>query len=174
MVAPKIKSMEETNTDPGSEANILDDVYYTFTQASGGKRFANYLIDRIAVYLVWNYLLIKLFTPALRLVYQTTHSMELIYVVSYAFTIAFFIFILAVLESTTGGKTLGKLITGTRAVTQDGGRITAKTAILRALCRLVPFEAFSALGTPCFPWHDRWTKTYVIDEKLTNLPPETA
>ena len=166
--------MEETYAHPESDENILDNVYYTFTQASSGKRFANYLIDRIAVYLVWNYLLLKLMMPVLRLVYRTTQSMELLYACSYAFTIAFFVFILAVVESFTGGKTLGKLITGTRAVTQDGGRITAKNAILRALSRLVPFEPFSALGTPCFPWHDRWTKTYVIDEKLTTLPPDPA
>jgi hypothetical protein len=38
--------------------------------------------------------------------------------------------------------------------------------------RLVPFEQFSALGSPSYPWHDRWTKTIVIDEKLTTLPPQ--
>ncbi|HEX9513187.1 MAG TPA: hypothetical protein VF939_22005 [Puia sp.] len=33
----------------------------------------------------------------------------------------------------------------------------------------VPFEVFSALGSPCHPWHDRWTDTLVIDERLSQL-----
>ena len=59
---------------------------------------------------------------------------------------------------------------GTRAVNEDGTRITFKTALLRSLSRLVPFEAFSALGAnPPYPWHDRWTGTYVIDETQSRL-----
>ncbi len=166
--------MEETYTQRAAEENILDDVEYTFTQASSAKRFTNYLIDRVAIYLVWNYLLYKVDVWLLSLIYQYSNSRELLYVCSYVFTITFFVFILAILESVTGGKTLGKLLTGTRAVNQNGTRITPKTAILRCLCRMIPFEAFSALGSPSFPWHDRWTKTYVVDESLTNFPPGTV
>jgi hypothetical protein len=40
--------------------------------------------------------------------------------------------------------------------------------------RLTPFEAFSALGSnPPYPWHDRWTKTLVIVESRSDLPPGT-
>lgn len=153
------------------EANILDDVEYTFTQASSGKRFGNYLIDKVSIYLVWNYVLYKPTVALLTLVYEYTQSKELLYIVNYALIIFFFVFILAIVEAVTGGKTLGKYITRTRAVNQNGSRITPKTAILRCLCRLVPFEIFSALGNPSYPWHDRWSKTYVIDEALTSLPP---
>lgn len=66
------------------------------------------------------------------------------------------------------GKSIGKFITGTRAVNQDGSQISVRTALMRSLIRMVPFEAFSALGTPSFPWHDKWTSTYVIDEKNSN------
>jgi uncharacterized RDD family membrane protein YckC len=89
-------------------------------------------------------------------------------------TITFFVFIIAILESVTGGKTLGKLITGTRAVNQDGTRVSPRTAILRCLSRMVPFEPFSALGSPSFPWHDRWTNTFVIDERESTLPPAAS
>ena len=166
--------MEETYAQLASEENILDDVQYTLVQASTGKRFLNFLIDRIAIYLVWNYLLYKLEVAVLTVIYEYTHSRELLYVFSYLLTITFFVFILAILESVSGGKTLGKLITGTRAVNQDGTRISARTAILRCLSRLVPFEPFSALGSPSFPWHDRWTNTYVVDERESTLPPATA
>ena len=73
-------------------------------------------------------------------------------------------------EALFKGKSLGKLITGTRAVNEDGSNLSAKTALLRGLSRAVPFNAFSALGTPSYPWHDKWTNSYVIDEKESNRP----
>jgi len=30
------------------QEHLLDDIEYTYTQARSGKRFANYLIDRVA------------------------------------------------------------------------------------------------------------------------------
>ena len=86
--------------------------------------------------------------------------------------VAFVVFFTAC-EGFSKGKTLGKWITGTRVVTADGRTITLKIAFLRSLSRLVPFEPFSAIGTPSHPWHDRWTRTLVIVEKLSNLPPES-
>jgi uncharacterized RDD family membrane protein YckC len=165
--------MEGSYSAPASDEHLLDDFEYTFTQASSGKRFVNWLIDRVAIYMVWNYLLYKVNIALLRLIYEYSNSRELVYTLAYLITIGFFVFVLAIEESLSGGKTLGKLITGTRAVNQDGSRIRPKTAILRCLSRLVPFDAFSALGSPCFPWHDRWTKTYVIDENLSSLPPRS-
>lgn len=165
--------MEETYSSPAPEQqHMLDDFEYTYTQASAGKRFVNLLVDRVAIYLVWSFVLFKVNVALLRAIFQYTHSRELLYVFSYSMTIGFFVFVLAIEESLTGGKTLGKLITGTRAVNNDGSRISTRTAILRCLSRLVPFEAFSALGSPSFPWHDRWTKTIVIDEGRSSLPPE--
>ena len=63
-----------------------------------------------------------------------------------------------IVEAMFKGKTLGKLITGTRAVNEDGSNLSAKTAFFTGLSRVVPFEAFSALGTPSYPSHDKWTK----------------
>ncbi len=75
-----------------------------------------------------------------------------------------------VIEAAFKGKSLGKLITGTRAVNEDGTNVTVKAAFFRGLSRAVPFNAFSALGNPTYPWHDKWTKTYVIDERESNRP----
>ena len=67
-------------------------------------------------------------------------------------------------EKAFKGYTLGKLITGTRAVREDGGELTVKDAFLRSLSRLVPFEAFSIwFGSGL--WHDTWTKTKVIKSR---------
>jgi len=160
---------DETAT---GETNILDDVHYTLYQATSGKRFVNYLIDWLGFYLVWRLLLIQLLAQLLFLINFPIEDRLALYAFSYLAVATVFGLVVGGVEAATGGKTLGKLITGTRAVNDDGSRISAKTAFLRYLVRLVPFEAFSALGNPSYPWHDRWTKTLVIDEKLTTLPPQ--
>ncbi|HEV8508744.1 MAG TPA: RDD family protein, partial [Chitinophagaceae bacterium] len=69
---------------------------------------------------------------------------------------------MGLIEAVFKGRSIGKLITGTIAVNNDGSRINGQTALLRGLSRAVPFNALSALGSPCYPWHDRWNKTYVV------------
>ena len=63
-------------------------------------------------------------------------------------------------EGASKGRSLGKLITRTKAVTDDGGPLTWKLAFKRSLCRLIPFEPFSGFGG--HPWHDTITKTCVV------------
>ena len=75
---------------------------------------------------------------------------------------------MGLLEAVFSGRSLGKLITGTVAVYQDGSRIKGDTALLRGLMRVVPFNAFSVLGDPTYPWHDKWSKTYVMNYKDIN------
>jgi len=62
------------------------------------------------------------------------------------------------------GRTPGKMATGTIVVKENGNPITYKDALLRSLCRFVPFEFISILFGR--PWHDTWTKTMVV--KKTN------
>lgn len=59
------------------------------------------------------------------------------------------------------GRTLGKLITGTRVVTESGDRPPFGQIVKRTWLRAVPLEAFSFFGTRP-GWHDRWSKTRVI------------
>lgn len=61
--------------------------------------------------------------------------------------------------------TPGKLISNTIVVDENGERPSIRIIILRTFARYVPFEAFSCLGENSWGWHDRWTKTYVIDKK---------
>ena len=61
------------------------------------------------------------------------------------------------------GRTLGKLVTGTRVVNAEGGDIGWFQALKRSLFRLVPFEAFSFLSeSRPRGWHDRWSGTRVV------------
>lgn len=68
------------------------------------------------------------------------------------------------IEVLTKGKSLSKLITGTRAVNLDDSPIKASKAFARAFSRAVTFCVFWALGAPCASWQERWTDTMVIKE----------
>jgi uncharacterized RDD family membrane protein YckC len=156
-----------------TEQHLFADNEYQLVQASGGKRFANYIIDVIVFYalLIGSGIIIALLNPAALDSISEDDSLganlldRLVGLILYGL----YMFII---EALFKGKSLGKLITGTRAVNEDGSNISVKSAFLRGLCRAVPFEAFSALGTPSYPWHDKWTKTYVIDERESNRPTE--
>ena len=69
------------------------------------------------------------------------------------------------------GRTLGKLITGTKAVSEDGTELTFGQVLGRTLCRFIPFEAFSFLGGNGRPrgWHDKIPKTKVISVRLDRV-----
>lgn len=62
------------------------------------------------------------------------------------------------------GVTLGKLVTGTRVVMEDGSPPGFGRILLRTLCRFIPFEPFSFLGGRGRPvgFHDSISKTRVI------------
>ena len=137
-------------------------------QASTGKRFANFLIDyvvflllMVVVGIVW-----AIVSP------DTVSGLSndagfgiidrIVTVLLYALYIGF-------IEAITKGRSLGKLITGTKAVNEDGSAITPATAFKRGLSRAVPFELFSAFGSPSYPWHDKWNRTYVIDIKQSHI-----
>ena len=62
------------------------------------------------------------------------------------------------------GQTVGKRITGTKVVNEDGTELNLGKAVTRTLCRFIPFELFSFLGGQGRPkgWHDRITDTIVV------------
>lgn len=150
--------MEETTT------NYLQDIEPTLVRATAGQRLANYIIDIIAFYVLMIVLgiLIGLFAPSLLDSFETGPGFSFIDRIVSLFLYALYMFAVGAIFK---GKSLGKLITKTRAVNTDGSQINATKALQRGFSRAVPFCAFSALGTPCNPWQDSWTDTMVIDEK---------
>ena len=62
------------------------------------------------------------------------------------------------------GKTIGKMVTRTKVVNENGGRPTFRQVFWRAWVRAIPLEVLSHLGTPCRGWHDRLTGTYVVKD----------
>jgi uncharacterized RDD family membrane protein YckC len=162
--------MEEIYQSQVPAENVLDGMDISLVQASSGKRFMNLLIDRVFFYLLWKFFMVRFTVTVISLFHIFIEDSTLFTIGIWLFVVIFDLLCLAIIESVTGGKTLGKYITRTLAINVDGTRIRPKTALFRSLSRIVPFEAFSALGNPCYPWHDRWTNTLVVDERSSQLP----
>ena len=154
--------VQETSTDIFADQDILQ-----YESASDGQRFLNWLIDNLLMRfgLSWltgyavGYFLAQFF-PEFYLEMILSKGVEY-YLTLYL--VAFFNYFIyySFCEKVFSGYTLGKLVTGTRAVREDGSELTWKDAILRSLSRLVPFEALSIWISGAL-WHDTWTKTMVV------------
>jgi uncharacterized RDD family membrane protein YckC len=150
------------------QQSLLSETEFIPQIASVGKRFLNYLIDVFVFYIFIVFILVIFFTKS-RMTYNdylAYNSTSRKIIVNITAIILFFL-LYSISEIMFKGRTIGKFITGTKAVNEDGTTITAKTALLRALFRMVPFEPFSILGGS--PWHDKWSETFVIDIKKTRL-----
>jgi len=149
-----------------AEVHLFNDELVTYTEASQGQRLLNLLMDTI----IAQYGLTYLGSFAVGWVWAAVDEENAFLYLSEGSGSAIFIALaisLVILlayytccEKLFHGYTLGKLITGTKAIREDGLPLTWRNALLRTLTRWVPFEPFSALGTA--PWHDTWTGTRVI------------
>jgi uncharacterized RDD family membrane protein YckC len=134
-------------------------------EASQGKRFANYIVDLICFYAFVFMggaalgIIIYYFNPDSTFL-QDDDSNPLNGLINRILGLLLYGLFMSVVEGLFKGRTLGKLITSTVAVKQDGSPITWTGAFRRGFSRAVPFEPFSALGGN--PWHDRWTDTKVV------------
>lgn len=125
--------------------------------ASRGKRLLNYIIDTVIWYIliVGLFIFIMLFSDLFGFYRFGEIILNIIALASYVFYYSF-------LEYYFKGRTIGKMITKTRAITEHHEMLTFKQAFFRSLCRLIPFEAFSFLASDQ-GWHDTMTKTKVVD-----------
>ena len=151
------------------EQSLLTDLEISLVLATTGQRFANHLIDLVVYDLVRLFIINPLVISGNAIMYSTFSNSTVIMLINQLFFFVFYTSFIFLQEAIFKGKSIGKFVTGTRAVTMDGSFISTKTALLRSLSRIVPFEPFSALGNPPRPWHDRWTHSYVIDEKRSVL-----
>lgn len=63
------------------------------------------------------------------------------------------------------GRTIGKIITGSIVVNENGLKPSFSIICIRTLCRLIPFDALSFLGKSEKIWHDSLSKTFVVEKK---------
>lgn len=138
-----------------SEQEVAGEQYVKINLASAGQRFANLLIDSVISFiLVFAYAFILGMTAGFAALEGP------LYLTAYLIAPIYFI----VMESATG-KSIGKMITGTRVVTEEGGKPSLGQYVGRAFARYIPFEAFSFLGSKAVGWHDSLTSTRVISDK---------
>ena len=150
----------------GMATDLLSNFEITIVTASAGKLFANYIINLILFYLIATiivFLMAILNVNIFKSISDATGFNILDRILS-LFLYGFYMFMV---EAIFKGKLLSKLITGTRAVNLDESRINTLTALRCGLSRAILFNEFSAFGNPPNPWHERWNKIMVMDEKLS-------
>lgn len=138
--------------------------------ATVGQRFANYIIDLIVFYVVmfgFGVIMVILSLLAGHSVDNFgdetfTGNLLMDYLIVYALYAIYYTFS----EGASRGRSIGKLITRTKVVREDGSEISWGDALKRSVCRAIPFEQFTAFGG--YPLHDRIPKTKVI--KVTKKP----
>ena len=135
---------------------VLGEHDYKVEPASKWLRLLNLLIDYIAFWVlgvVVGVVIIYVFGM------ENAHWLE--GGSGFAIGIIVPLFYYIIVEGVTG-RTLGKLVTGTRVVNGSGGRPSFKQILGRSLARFIPFEAFSFLGDDGRGWHDSIPDTYVV------------
>jgi uncharacterized RDD family membrane protein YckC len=150
--------MSDTNNPYSAPNSRVDDpaAPEVIVPASRGRRFANLLVDYVAFLLVSVVIGIFLGISGYGRVFTDMGVVGRdVYGVGLMFAYYFG------LEATTG-RTLGKMVTGTIVVNEEGGKITPRQAALRTLCRFIPFEAFSFFSSNARGWHDSLPHTYVV------------
>jgi hypothetical protein len=144
---------------------IISSLDFEYCRASQTKRFANYIIDKLLINSILSGGITFAIIDNFKITVWDKLSVQLITLLAYAV-------LMGIIEGVFKGKSLGKLITRTRAINTDGTDINFQKAILRNIIRAVPFNALSAVSSPCIPWHDQWSNTMVVDEKLVQFQEE--
>lgn len=123
--------------------------------ASATRRFWTLVADTIAI---------RVGFLVLEIAYAVCYGLEALEELNgikwWGIYLAFYVIYYVVLEFLFG-RTLGKVLTGTRVVTSEGRALSMPTAVLRTLCRFLPLEPMSfSLGETW--WHDSLSRTQVV------------
>jgi uncharacterized RDD family membrane protein YckC len=153
------------------QTTLLEDVINPEPElASTGQRFVNYLIDILVFYgviIIFGMLAGAGLAASDKFSEGATEEdvqsafLGGVFLI-YAFVFGFLFLYYTLLEGSKG-KTLGKMVTKTRVIREDGEPMTYGKAFLRTLCRMVPFEPLSIFFGMQM-WHDKWTGTVVVKD----------
>lgn len=135
--------------------------------ASQGKRFINFIVDRFVTY---GLAYASGYAMGLAYLYSRSdptapvppETLTLINVADFVQSVFVALGYYFVCEA-LWGRTLGKLLTGTRVVAANGGHPTLPQLLGRTFARIIPFEPFSFLdkNNPV-GWHDSLSGTRVV------------
>jgi uncharacterized RDD family membrane protein YckC len=136
--------------------------------AGRGWRLANSLLDTLFFYILMILLVVALGLAGEIEWLETKHDF-----LSTLLGWGMFVLYYAVQEG-IWGRTLGKWITGTRVLNEDGSVPRFKQILGRSLARLVPFEplSFFLFGQEPVGWHDYWsnTRVFIIRRRQVMIP----
>lgn len=161
--------MESNQYYNDQQDTIFTDDFFgkEYQPASKGQRFLNWFIDNLVMN--WG---VTWITGTLTFMLLGMIDEQLIYEINadehndsfllfwLGISVINYLIYYTLCEKLFKGVTAGKLITGTRAVRDDGAPLTFRDTFLRSLARLVPFEPLSIFFDR--PWHDSWTRTSVV------------
>ena len=133
-------------------------------KASLGLRFVNNLIDSIILNWVPTLLLYFFGQIIFYVGYEDLYNLlvnftEDNFVLNILISVLITIFYYYLMEFYNNGRTIGKYITGTMAVSLSG-EMSSIQIWKRTLSRLIPFDALSFFGEN--GWHDSWSDTRVV------------
>lgn len=150
----------DTNTSTTSPDLLQDfEQEYHYEDANNWLRLANYLIDLVLYYIGF----IVLFTVVILATQSEaiiTWIDELPPFVDRVIGMVIYAIYMTLVEGFSRGRSLGKLITGTKVLRWDNQPFSWGNALGRSFSRIVPLEFLSALWGS--PWHDTWTGTRVV------------
>ena len=154
--------MDNQFLDEGLQKTSAEPV--ELTMATQGKRFGTYVIDRIFSYIFAIFIAGAYFAMnpdnAEKLVSNSGFERGADLLFGYLSLLIYY----TIFETLFKGRTIGKMICGTRAVTDEGQIMDFGTVLKRTFCRMVPFDALSYLGGYAYGWHDKWSDTMVVNE----------
>jgi uncharacterized RDD family membrane protein YckC len=134
--------------------------------ATSGARFLNYIID-VIFYVLIMFLFGFIFTVIMSLLGFTdiVFWMQNISDLQSNLIAILILIIYYTISEGLLGRSFAKFITGTIVVDENGEKPSFGILFQRTLCRLIPFDAFSFLGSSARGWHDSISDTYVVDKK---------
>ena len=137
---------------------VIDKTLQQTELASTGQRIGNMFLDLIFFFIIAFIIGLNMALIGLEDLIEGMNDYLLGIIVTFFYYVP---------QEALSGRTLGKMITGTKVVKEDGTKLTFGRALNRTLCRYIPFEAFSFLSGSGRPrgWHDRISKTKVISIK---------
>ena len=141
-------------------------------KADKGYRFLNYIIDfgftlLVMWFLILVFVVVKYLITGADIEESADEIANLDPLIDLIGTLLMYAFIMFVTEKISNGRSLGKLITGTKVVKIDGSALTTDDLLKRNFSRAVPFDQLSFFGNN--GWHDNWSDTRVVKLKAYEL-----
>ena len=130
----------------------------SFNTAGHGQRFLNYLLDTA---ILIGILFVGAFIYGVATGGVVEEDGEEGGLILQVILLGGFTLYYTISEALTG-RTIGKLITGTKVVDATGNKPSFGKALVRSLCRHIPFEPLSLLSSDARGWHDSIAKTWVV------------